>query len=240
MAVALPIAITSAREELAFLPALANRHGLITGATGTGKTITMQVMAEAFSRVDGDRWFHAASTIKVAILVAVSAAIDDDHFQLVSRLAVRNRFISASWTARWAAGNVAAVDAPDRATHCRALPLPDCPRRRFAHVPPDRRCASGRALSLLDLPARPPAYEDVGRLCTWQHEFVTTVARSRYERVLIQALSGAPLRVGRHVLTPIGTRGWSRVVFRREGDGVRETWSIDALLPYLDGWERTL
>ena len=29
---------------------LANRHGLIAGATGTGKTITMQVLAEAFSR----------------------------------------------------------------------------------------------------------------------------------------------------------------------------------------------
>ncbi len=29
---------------------LANRHGLVTGATGTGKTITLQVMAEAFSR----------------------------------------------------------------------------------------------------------------------------------------------------------------------------------------------
>jgi MoxR-like ATPase len=29
---------------------LANRHGLIAGATGTGKTITMQVLAEEFSR----------------------------------------------------------------------------------------------------------------------------------------------------------------------------------------------
>jgi Cdc6-like AAA superfamily ATPase len=29
------------------LPALANRHGLITGATGTGKTITLQTLAEA-------------------------------------------------------------------------------------------------------------------------------------------------------------------------------------------------
>jgi DNA helicase HerA-like ATPase len=29
---------------------LANRHGLITGATGTGKTITLQTLAESFSR----------------------------------------------------------------------------------------------------------------------------------------------------------------------------------------------
>ena len=34
------------QTELALLPALANRHGLITGATGTGKTITLQVLAE--------------------------------------------------------------------------------------------------------------------------------------------------------------------------------------------------
>ncbi|MCC9595307.1 MULTISPECIES: helicase HerA-like C-terminal domain-containing protein [unclassified Rubrivivax] len=33
------------------LPALANRHGLITGATGTGKTITLQKLAESFSQL---------------------------------------------------------------------------------------------------------------------------------------------------------------------------------------------
>ncbi|GAA0739961.1 DUF853 domain-containing protein [Ideonella azotifigens] len=33
------------------LPELANRHGLITGATGTGKTITLQTLAEGFSRI---------------------------------------------------------------------------------------------------------------------------------------------------------------------------------------------
>jgi len=36
--------------ECHLLPALANRHGLITGATGTGKTITLQTLAESFSR----------------------------------------------------------------------------------------------------------------------------------------------------------------------------------------------
>ena len=38
-------------NELALLPAMANRHGLITGATGTGKTISLQVLAEQFSRI---------------------------------------------------------------------------------------------------------------------------------------------------------------------------------------------
>ncbi len=38
-------------QDLVILPALANRHGLITGATGTGKTVTLQKMAEQFSRI---------------------------------------------------------------------------------------------------------------------------------------------------------------------------------------------
>jgi beta-lactamase class A len=46
--------------------------------------------------VNGDRWFHAASTIKVAILVALAAAVAEGRFQLASRLAVRNRFLSAA------------------------------------------------------------------------------------------------------------------------------------------------
>jgi DNA helicase HerA-like ATPase len=39
------------KTELALLPALANRHGLITGATGTGKTITMQALAQRLSDI---------------------------------------------------------------------------------------------------------------------------------------------------------------------------------------------
>jgi len=41
----------SAGEALCLLPAMANRHGLIAGATGTGKTITLQSLAEAFSEI---------------------------------------------------------------------------------------------------------------------------------------------------------------------------------------------
>src|ERR1700712_3192354 len=39
------------KTECFLLPALANRHGLVTGATGTGKTITLQTMAEGFSNI---------------------------------------------------------------------------------------------------------------------------------------------------------------------------------------------
>ena len=47
-----PILIAkNGKTECVLLPALANRHGLITGATGTGKTITLQTLAENFSRL---------------------------------------------------------------------------------------------------------------------------------------------------------------------------------------------
>jgi uncharacterized protein len=39
------------KTALHLLPALGNRHGLITGATGTGKTVSLQTMAEQFSRI---------------------------------------------------------------------------------------------------------------------------------------------------------------------------------------------
>src|SRR4026207_1183954 len=38
------------KTELFVLPALANRHGLVTGATGTGKTVTLQTIAEQLSK----------------------------------------------------------------------------------------------------------------------------------------------------------------------------------------------
>ncbi|MBV8624596.1 MAG: DUF853 domain-containing protein [Herbaspirillum sp.] len=49
----LPIAIQSGHSggQLCLLPQLANRHGCITGATGTGKTVTLQVLAQALSEI---------------------------------------------------------------------------------------------------------------------------------------------------------------------------------------------
>jgi hypothetical protein len=37
-------------DDLCLFPEMANRHGLIAGATGTGKTVTLQTLAESFSR----------------------------------------------------------------------------------------------------------------------------------------------------------------------------------------------
>jgi DNA double-strand break repair helicase HerA and related ATPase len=46
-----PLLIAQGSTPLYLLPKMANRHGLVAGATGTGKTVTLQVMAEAFSRI---------------------------------------------------------------------------------------------------------------------------------------------------------------------------------------------
>jgi len=43
--------LARADRDLYLLPAMANRHGLIAGATGTGKTVTMKVLAESFSEL---------------------------------------------------------------------------------------------------------------------------------------------------------------------------------------------
>ena len=101
-----------------------------------------------------------------------------------------------------------------------------------------RRVLRGEAPSLLDLPDRPEAYEDVGRLCLWDNLFPERVLRrSRYERVLIRAIAGIPLRLGGQRLTPVGLHGWAEVVFRAD-DGGRHAFTIDYLLDHLDRWER--
>ncbi|MBN9698199.1 MAG: DUF853 family protein, partial [Zoogloea sp.] len=47
-----PLIIAKSKDkEIALLPQLANRHGLITGATGTGKTVSLQKMAESFASI---------------------------------------------------------------------------------------------------------------------------------------------------------------------------------------------
>jgi len=46
-----PILLGKGSDLQYLLPAFGNRHGLVTGATGTGKTVTLQVLAEGFSRI---------------------------------------------------------------------------------------------------------------------------------------------------------------------------------------------
>lgn len=44
-----PLLIAKSKQPIYLLPKMANRHGLIAGATGTGKTVTLQTLAENFS-----------------------------------------------------------------------------------------------------------------------------------------------------------------------------------------------
>ena len=45
------VLLKNVEGAVSMLPSMANRHGLIAGATGTGKTVTLQVMAEGFSQL---------------------------------------------------------------------------------------------------------------------------------------------------------------------------------------------
>ncbi len=69
----------------------------IAGEAGAGKVAVAcyDYETETGFRHRGDDWFHAASTIKLPVLVGVFAAIADGDPELDSRIHVRNRFFSA-------------------------------------------------------------------------------------------------------------------------------------------------
>jgi DNA helicase HerA-like ATPase len=88
MAEPLPIA-RAGDKTLHLLPRLANRHGLITGATGTGKTVTLQKLAESFAAagvpvfmadVKGDLSGIGAAGVASPKLMQRLAAIGIDEF----------------------------------------------------------------------------------------------------------------------------------------------------------------
>ncbi|MBX3686226.1 MAG: DUF853 family protein, partial [Rhodocyclaceae bacterium] len=88
---AAPLVIAKSGDtEIALLPQLANRHGLITGATGTGKTVTLQKLAESFSSigvpvfmadVKGDLSGIGAAGVASEKLMKRLAAIGIDEYQ---------------------------------------------------------------------------------------------------------------------------------------------------------------
>ena len=68
----------SETQKLYLLPQMANRHGLIAGATGTGKTITMKVMAESFSDMGVPVFF---SDVKGDLSGMLSPGVDTEDMQ---------------------------------------------------------------------------------------------------------------------------------------------------------------
>jgi hypothetical protein len=103
-----------------------------------------------------------------------------------------------------------------------------------------RAVLAGREPSLLDLRERPSEYDDVGRLCTWRPRYSELAPeRSRLEQVVVHALAGDKLRLDGAYYTPMGMRGWSRIVFRRDSDGKQITFALDYLLDHLPSWRKT-
>ncbi len=74
--------------NLYLYPAMANRHGLIAGATGTGKTVTMKVLAESFSDM-GVPVFMA--DVKGDVSGLCQAGADSESMQKrISRFGIEN------------------------------------------------------------------------------------------------------------------------------------------------------
>ena len=82
-------------ENIFILPKMANRHGLIAGATGTGKTITLKVMAESFSDM-GVPVFMA--DVKGDVAGMMCPGVDTEDMQ--KRKTCRSGFRSLVWRKR--------------------------------------------------------------------------------------------------------------------------------------------
>jgi DNA helicase HerA-like ATPase len=99
----------NASAQCFLLPELTNRHGLITGATGSGKTVTLQTMAQSLSRI-GVPVFMA--DVK-GDLTGMSQAgkLSDKMAAVLPPLSLPGRQqnkVAARWTAYWEAAH--AVD----------------------------------------------------------------------------------------------------------------------------------
>ncbi|MBQ9663175.1 MAG: DUF853 family protein [Oscillospiraceae bacterium] len=86
-------------KELFLRPEMANRHGLIAGATGTGKTVTMKVMAESFSDM-GVPVFLA--DVKGDLSGMCMPGVDSENMQeRISRFGLEEDFVYSSFPTRF-------------------------------------------------------------------------------------------------------------------------------------------
>ena len=80
--------VANSDKELYLLPRMANRHGLIAGATGTGKTITMKVLAESFSDMGVPVFF---SDVKGDLSGMCEPGIDSENMrERIERFGIEN------------------------------------------------------------------------------------------------------------------------------------------------------
>lgn len=101
---------------------------------------------------------------------------------------------------------------------------------------------NGETPSLLDLPDRPPAYDDIGRSIRLDsvlpelRRFVRTkprrgaprLTRSAYESVFLKLGARSPLMIGDEILTPVKVKGWYHSIFQTPA-GEERMLSIDQL-----------
>lgn len=88
----------------------------------------------------------------------------------------------------------------------------------------------GRARSLLDFENRPPGYENVARVRTWNRRSGRKLPLSNYERVIEQVVSKRPLWYKGIRYQPVQMVGWYEVAVREMRSGIRLVLTLDDLV----------
>ncbi len=88
----------------------------------------------------------------------------------------------------------------------------------------------GDARSLLDFPARPDAYDDVGRTIDWGRRRMRRWSRSKYEKIIHRVIAHEPVRIGQKRYRVDRMNGWYQVDCREVGTRRRRTFNLDELV----------
>ena len=91
----------------------------------------------------------------------------------------------------------------------------------------------GRARSLLDFDTRPPGYDDVGRVRTWNRRRGRKLPLSSYERVIEHVASKRPLVFKGMKYQPVQMVGWYEIAVRDMRTGVRLVLTLDDLAEHM-------
>src|SRR5437016_13191570 len=86
---------------------------------------------------------------------------------------------------------------------------------------------AGDARSLLDFPARPDAYDDVGRTIDWGRRRMRRWSRSKYEKIIHRVIAHEPVRIGQKRYRVDRMNGWYQVDCREVGTRRRRTFNLD-------------
>src|SRR5213593_2897301 len=93
---------------------------------------------------------------------------------------------------------------------------------------------AGDARSLLDFPARPDAYDDVGRTIDWGRRRMRRWSRSKYEKIIHRVIAHEPVRIGQKRYRVDRMNGWYQVDCREVGTRRRRTFNLDELVQLSD------